>query len=281
MAINAIEYDIPGSRYSVGITDQFNDYAIRRHLVKGNATGELSRAALHTALGGSWQYHHIITSLPLQRETTQYFGPNMWIIEQVYARSRTSGWADANNGKRQELRFSLDYVPVFIRSDRAKRNGLPFVTNPAANGSDFFCLPLDVNASGTVIQTPRLRPVSYQYERPILRITDQRTYSTYPLTDAQIAALGMVNVADITINSVGRTIYANEARFVGADFVMTSDGTSSSGRWAGAYYFDVVKGGWYSQVAWFDTSLTGTSNPYGKWVVANALQFATADFTIF
>lgn len=262
MSVAEINYDIPGSYMQVGIASQFSDYAIRRHLVKTVQTAADAQDKFHTDYP-TWAVHHVIPNLPCQSERIINFGRDSWIIEQVFGRKRTSPWADSN-GKRQELRLSMDACPVFIKSDATKTNGLPYDAAPTP--PDFYLLPLDSTSN----MSASLAPVSYQYMRPLMRITDQRTYSSYPLTAGQLGCLGKVNAASVTLNSVGLTFAASEVRFVGADFVMESDGTGTTGRWAGAYYFDAIVGGHYMQRAYWDT---GTS----AWKVANSLQYETAD----
>lgn len=277
MAIDAIKLDIPGSSFRVGIESQFNDYAVRRHLVTGETTGALAQDALHTELGGSWATHHVIPNLPLQYEDIRKFGLNKWYVTQVFSREKGSPWrgGDGGDGKRQELRFTLHAVPCFIRSDATRTNGLPYVADP--DHTDFYLLPrmwLDTSSSSSIMQTPNLPPVSYMMERPALRLTDQRTFDAYPLSAAQVAMLGKVNDASIVLNSVGLTFAAYECRFVGADFVMESDGTDDDGRWAGAYYFDCIKGGHYMQRAYW-------SDADSEWKVANSLLYESGDMSIF
>lgn len=271
MAIDAIRLDIPGSTMRVGIADQFDDYAIRRHLVTGEVDQADAEDALHTLLGGSWNEHHIIPNLPLRHETITKFGLNKWVIVQVFQRDQTSPWYDAN-GKRQELRFTLGSTKCFISADASRTNGLPYVADP--DPDDFYMLPLLARNDGagvTVGQSPALSPIAYDYERPAARLRDERTYDVYPVTSSQIALLGKVNNASITLNSVGLSFSANEVRFVGADFVMKSNGSGSGGRWAGAYLFDTIKGGHYMQRAYWDDANS-------KWKVANVLMHETGNF---
>lgn len=269
MPIDDIRLDIPGSTMRVGIADQYQDYAIRRHLVKGETTQALAQDALHTLLGGSWDEHHVIPNLPLQNEEITRFGKDKWFITQVFARRRGSAFRDGD-GKRQSLRFSMHATDVFIASDQSKTNGLPYHADP--EWQHWHLLPLtDLLTTGTVRQSASLPPVSYKYLRPACRLRDERTYATYPLTSGQIALMGKVNNGSITLNSVGLTFSANEVLFVGADFDMVSDGTTSGGRWQGAYYFDCIKGGHYMQQAYWDDTDE-------KWFVANTLLYDSGDF---
>lgn len=272
MAIDAIKIDIPGSSMRVGIASQFQDYAIRRHMVTGETTQADAQDALHTLLGVNWAKHHVIDNLPLQSETISKFGANKWIITQTFARDQTSGWRDESNGRRQELRFTLHAVPVFISAAQSRTNALPYNSDP--DPDDFYLLPLSSTDGVTVSQSPSLPPVAYMYERPALRLADQRTYDEYPLSATQVGLLGKVNNGSITLNSVGLTFSANECRFVGADFIMESTGEDSTGRWAGSYYFDCIKGGHYMQRAWWDDT-------NDKWKVSNDLMYETGDFTVF
>lgn len=267
MSLSTIELDIPGSSLTYGIASQFNDYAVRVHLVKSQTTQDAALTALHTLQGVDWDYHHVIPNLPLQSETCQYAGIDRWMVTQRFWR----GHWDLNREStaiRQNFRFEVDMTPVFIKSSASKTNGLPYSGSPAS--TDFFLLPLD----GTGTQQAYLPPAAYMYERRTLNIVDVRTYDAYPMTSAQAAALGKVNDASLVINTIGLTLAANTCRFVGAEFDMISDGTGSTGRWTGGFHFKVISGGHYQQRAYWDT---GTST----WKVANDLLYESTDLSIF
>lgn len=267
MSLSTIELDIPGSSLTYGIASQFNDYAVRVHLVKGQSDQDSALTALHTALGVDWAIHHVIPNLPLQDENCQYAGLDRWMVTQRFYRTRWNQNRDAG-AIRQNFRFELDVVPTFIASSASRTNGLPYVSNP--DPTDFYLLPLD----GTYNQQPYLPPVAYMYERRTLNIVDVRTYDAYPMTSAQAAALGKVNNASLVINTIGLTLAANTCRFVGAEFDMVSDGTGSTGRWSGAFHFKVISGGHYQQRAYWDDAAF-------KWKVANDLMYESADLSIF
>jgi len=267
MSLATIEKDIPGSSLSVGIASQFNDYAVRVHLVKGQTTQSDALTALHTDLGVNWALHHVIQNLPLQVETCQYAGLNRWMVTQRFYRTR---WNQnrTTSAVRQNFRFEVDLTPAFIKSSASRTNGLPYSSNP--DPTDFFLLPLD----STYNQQAYLPPVSYPYERRTLNIVDVRTYDSYPITSAQASALGKVNNASLVINTIGLTLAAYECRFVGAEFDMVSDGTGTTGRWSGAFHFKVISGGHYQQRAYWDTAAF-------KWKVANDLLYEATDLSIF
>lgn len=265
MSVADISYDIPGSSVHVGIASQFHDYAVRRHLVKGHTDQTSAQDALHTAQGASWAKHHIIPNLPLQKEVIARFGRNAWIVEQVYARRKTSGWRSEANGKRQEIRIGTDPVPVFIRADASRTNGLPFVD--PASPVDFYMLQLDADG----VESPYLPPAHHMFKRQAMRITDLRTYDSYPMSGGQFAAINKVNSDAITLSSVGLEFQPNAVLFLGGDFVMESDGTGTSGRWSGAYYFDAIPDGHYIQRAYWDTSME-------IWRVENDLQYESTLF---
>jgi len=265
MAVATIELDIPGSTLRYGIASQFNDYAIRVSLVKGQTTQDAALTALHTAQGVDWEYHHVIPNLPLQSEQVTYDGISRWLVTQVFYRSPWNLNRESA-AIRQNFRFEVELTNVFIKSSASKTNGLPYSGSPGA--TDFYLLPLD--ASGT--QRAYLPPVAYPYERRTLNIMDVRTYDTYPITSAQLAALGKVNDDTLVINTIGLSLAANTCRFVGAEFDMISDGTGSTGRWTGAFHFKAVSGGFYQQRAYWDTS---------SWKVANDLLYESTDLSIF
>jgi len=275
VGISDIQLDIPGSSVRGGIATQYADYAVRRHLVKGETDQTNAQGALHTELGAGWDEHHVIPNLPLQYEDITKFGLDSWLVTQVFQRRKGSKYRDGDggDGKRQTLRFALQATDVFIASDESKTNGLPYNSDPEPQ--NWFNLPLtDWLVTGTPRQSSSLPPESYKYLRPACRLRDERTYSTYPLSATQIGLMGKVNNSSIVLNSVGLTFAANEVLFVGAEFDMVSDGTGSTGRWDGAYFFDCIKGGHYMQRVWFDTAAT----PTPKWKAVNALMYDTGDF---
>ncbi len=267
MALATIEKDIPGSSVGMGVTDQFNDYAVRRHLVKGVATHAAAQAALQADLGIGWTYHHVIDNLPCQKVETQYAGLNMFTVDQVFYRKRWNLNRSAS-AVRQNFRWGLDATPVYIKSSASRTNGLPYDAAPTP--PDFYLLPLD----STDNQAAYLEPVAYMYERPTFDIVDMRSYDAYPISAAQAAAFGKVNNAALTINTLGLTFAANECRLIGANFDMVSDGTGSTGRWTGAFYFKGISGGWYHQRAYWDP---GSSS----WKVSNDLLYESANLSIF
>ncbi len=267
MSLSTIELDIPGSSLTYGIASQFNDYAVRVHLVKSQTTQDAALTALHTLQGVDWGIHHVIPNLPLQDETVQYAGIDRWLVTQRYYRTPWNLNRDAA-AVRQNFRLELDLTPVFIKSSATKTNGLPYDADP--DPEDFYLLPLD----GSANQQAYLPPAAYMYERCTLNILDVRTYDTYPVSSAQLAALGKVNNANLVINSIGLTLGTNTCRFIGAEFDMISDGTGSTGRWSGAYHFKVIAGGHYQQRAYWDSA-------NDKWKVANDLLYDSADLSIF
>ena len=269
MSIPAIRYDIPGSVVRYGVSSVFEDYAVRRHLVRGVSTQNDAKDELHTAQDADqpsgWEYHHVITDLPLLHEDVKRFGRNSWVVEQTFARRQSSSGGWSSGGIRQEIRIGDSPVAAFIRADAPKVNGLPYVDFP--ENSDWFQVQLDESGD----QSPTLPPIHHMYPRKSMRIADIRTYDSFPVTGLQFNALNKVNSDAAVLNTIGITYQPGTLLFIGADFEMQLNTQTGVGKWTGAYYFEAISSGHYMQRVYWDDG-------QAKWNAVNDLQFESTAF---
>lgn len=231
-----ITQDIYGSTASLGYDSAQPERAVRRHFFEDETVTTIEGAirACVTAVGNG--YYSATFQMPLQNAVAKQVGPGKYIVEMQY------GWSNGNWGGSSfttlaEYRLAYESVPVYTVGP-ADSTGIP----PASNA--FF------DAAG--VTRLGMRPASYPWPRPVLRVGQPIQQSTNPMLTWASKA-GKVNSASYTVG--GLNFSAGQLRFDGAEIIAR---TNTGYTYQGSLMFSAAP-------SWAQQRLTDSS---GSWVVS-------------
>ena len=231
-----ITQNIYGSTASLGYDSAQPERAVRRHFFEDASVTTIEAAirACVTAVGNG--YYSATFQMPLQNAVAKQVGPGKYIVEMQYAWGGSSSWGGSGFTVLAEYRLAYESIPVY-KVGPADSTGIP----PASN--DWF------DAAGSY--RLGMRPASFPFPRPILRIGLPIQQSTNPML-TWTAKVGKVNASAYTVG--GLSFGVKQLRFDGAEIVAR---TNTAFTYQGSLMFSAAP-------SWAQHKLSDSS---GSWVV--------------
>jgi len=249
-----------GSFLTRGVGDILYERARRVKLVRGLTNGNFTlNDAAQEFINVNGLFHHVRTTLPLQRVTVNRFGPEKVYLQADYHRRRIYGTFTTPSFALARFRGSMRSVS-WIRDTETFSDGLP-------SGDIHF--HFQSSATENPISDPQAVPREWVWNQPAAVIIVETLLNSSPL--ATIAGrLGKVNSNAVVAGGFSFPPLSVLFKDYQIDPIEQADG---SFKWFVRYIFVVVNGGYYRQHPVFNINAGPPA-----WETANTVEYETSSF---